>query len=106
MSTAAWELTNAGVLDAPTLVAATAPVRVLHLINGEHYSGAERVQDQLALNLGRYGYAVGFGCLKPGRFDQARQAREAPWSGCRCAAVSTCDRRGNWRIWCASSPTR
>ncbi len=53
-------------------------VRALHVINGEHYSGAERVQDLLALNLKEFGFEVGFACLKPGRFDALRSAKEAP----------------------------
>jgi len=51
--------------------------RVLHVINGEHYSGAERVQDLLALNLPKMGYHVDFACVKPGRFLEARIATEA-----------------------------
>ena len=39
---------------------------MLHIINGEDYAGAERVQDTLALRLPDYGYEVGFACLKPG----------------------------------------
>lgn len=54
------------------------PIRVLHVINGEHYAGAERVQDLLAASLGPLGFEVGFACLKPGRFDRARQFRRAP----------------------------
>jgi glycosyltransferase involved in cell wall biosynthesis len=52
-------------------------LRVLHVINGQHYSGAERVQDLLALNLSRFGFEVGFACLKPGRFADLRQAQQA-----------------------------
>lgn len=51
--------------------------KVLHLINGEFYSGAERVQDLLGLSLPRYGWDVGFACLRPGRFAGERRAREA-----------------------------
>ena len=51
--------------------------RVLHVINGEFYAGAERVQDLLALRLGDFGYEVEFACLKDGEFDQKRQARQA-----------------------------
>ena len=56
----------------------TAPVRVLHLINGEDYAGAERVQDHLALRLPEEGFEVGFACLKPRRFAAMRRAVDAP----------------------------
>lgn len=52
--------------------------RVLHIINGDLYAGAERVQDLLALNLGRHGYEVGFVTLKPGLFDHSRRAAATP----------------------------
>ncbi|MBX3433854.1 MAG: glycosyltransferase [Pirellulales bacterium] len=52
--------------------------RVLHVVNGEHYSGAERVQDLLAGYLPACGYAVGFACVKPDRFPRARKFAEAP----------------------------
>jgi phosphatidyl-myo-inositol alpha-mannosyltransferase len=70
------------ILKAPTALVetprrSTALVRVLHVINGEHYSGAERVQDLLALNLGRFGFDVGFACLKPGRFCAMRQSQSS-----------------------------
>lgn len=58
--------------------AATQTVRVLHVVNGEHYSGAERVQDLLALALPGFGYSVGFASLKAGRFGDYRQSIEAP----------------------------
>jgi glycosyltransferase involved in cell wall biosynthesis len=51
--------------------------RVLHVINGEHYSGAERVQDLLAENLPPCGFEVGFACVKPGRFADARKYQAA-----------------------------
>lgn len=50
---------------------------VLHVINGEHYSGAERVQDLLAARLPQSGFEVGFVCVKPGKFPSARQYRSA-----------------------------
>ena len=56
---------------------ATKTTGVLHIINGEHYAGAERVQDLLAINLGSHGYRVGLACLKPGQFEEMRQARDA-----------------------------
>jgi CelD/BcsL family acetyltransferase involved in cellulose biosynthesis len=52
--------------------------RVLHLINGDDYSGAERVQDLLALRLREFGFEVGIACTKPGRFREARQAQDVP----------------------------
>lgn len=53
-------------------------VRVLHVINGEDYAGAERVQDHLALCLPEQGFEVGFACLKPRRFAEMRCAVDAP----------------------------
>ncbi len=50
--------------------------KVLHLINGEHFSGAERVQDLLALSLNHFKYEVGFACLKFGKFPQERQSQD------------------------------
>jgi glycosyltransferase involved in cell wall biosynthesis len=56
----------------------TAVARVLHLINGEHYAGAERVQDLLALCLPQFGFEVGFVCVKPRRFAQLRRSQNVP----------------------------
>lgn len=53
-------------------------IRVLHIINGDLYSGAERVQDLLALRLPKLGCDVGVVCLKPGQFVERRQAIETP----------------------------
>jgi glycosyltransferase involved in cell wall biosynthesis len=50
----------------------------LHLVNGEHYSGAERVQDLLARQLPRFGCEVGFVCVKPQRFPNSRDTKTAP----------------------------
>lgn len=52
--------------------------RVLHVINGEHYSGAERVQDLLASALPEFGYEVAFACVKPGSFEQRRRSQSTP----------------------------
>ena len=48
---------------------AEALVRVLHLVNGEHFSGAERVQQLLGKNLPIFGVEPWFACLKPGKFE-------------------------------------
>ena len=53
-------------------------IRVLHVINGEHYAGAERVQDLLASRLPDFGFEVGFACLKAAKFPRARQCQSAP----------------------------
>jgi glycosyltransferase involved in cell wall biosynthesis len=57
---------------------ATETVRVLHLINGEHYAGAERVQDLLATRLPEFGFSVGFACVKLDAFGAMRESRDAP----------------------------
>lgn len=48
-------------------------IRILHLINGEHYSGAERVQDLLVQLLNRLDFDVYLACLKPALFPRACQ---------------------------------
>ncbi len=48
--------------------------QVLHIINGEFYSGVERVLDHLAARLPDFGYGVQFACLKPVLFPQATEA--------------------------------
>lgn len=55
-----------------------AAVRVLHVINGEHYAGAERVQDLLAAGLAEFGFEVGLACLKPGQFPTKRECQQSP----------------------------
>ncbi len=57
-------------------VKATPTIRVLHVINGEHYAGAERVQDYLALRLPACGFDVNFACVKPNRFGSLRQSQQ------------------------------
>ena len=52
--------------------------RVLHLINGEHYAGAERVQDLLAQCLPECGYEVVFACVKPRQFAELRRSQKTP----------------------------
>ena len=83
-------------LEPATKSQASSRVRVLHIINGEHYSGAERVPDLLALNLTEFGFEVGFACLKPGRFDQLRHAKRAPMADLRMK--SRLDLFPAWRL--------
>lgn len=53
-------------------------LRVLHIINGQYYAGAERVQDLLAQHLPASGCDVGFACVKADEYPQQRQCREVP----------------------------
>ncbi|NQU20550.1 MAG: glycosyltransferase [Candidatus Nealsonbacteria bacterium] len=62
----------------PAQGVAVGTTRVLHVINGEHYAGAERVQDLLAAELPGLGFEVGLACLKPDRFPKLRHATDAP----------------------------
>src|SRR5947199_9899838 len=75
-------MTTALLENSPPTVTGTRPierevVRVLHLINGEHYAGAERVQDLLALCLPEQGFEIAFACVKPVKFPSARQSQNA-----------------------------
>lgn len=55
--------------------------KVMHVINGEFYAGAERVQDLLAARLPALGYPVDFFCTKTGEFAARRHARDAGLHG-------------------------
>jgi glycosyltransferase involved in cell wall biosynthesis len=72
-------------------------VRVLHVINGEHYSGAERVQDLLAANLPQAGFDVSFACLKPDKFASARKCESATLY--ELPMRSRFDVRVVWQLW-------
>lgn len=51
-------------------------VKALHVINGEHFAGAERVQQILGKRLGAFGYDPLFAMVKPGEFrNQCRLRR-------------------------------
>ncbi len=80
-------------------VPATSPIadvdalKVLHLINGEHFSGAERVQDLLALAMPRFGYSVGFACVKPDKFPEVRHSRDSE--------LFETPMKSKFDVWCA-----
>lgn len=61
----------------PTREIPSRQLKVLHLINGEHFSGAERVQQLLGKRLNSFGYDATFACLKPGKFRDKCQLRES-----------------------------
>ena len=57
--------------------------RVLHIVNGEHFAGAERVQMHLGRCLPQFGFRADFACLVPGKFHdqfdlQQSQSRAFP----------------------------
>lgn len=62
----------------PSEAASHDVTRVLHVVNGEHFAGAERVQDLLAATLPQFGFEVGFAVLKPGEFAKRRRCLTAP----------------------------
>ena len=53
-------------------------MHVLHLVNGEHYAGAERVQDLLAQWLPRFGVEVTLVWLKPDKVSRRRGCQQTP----------------------------
>ena len=76
-------------------------LRVLHVVDGEHYAGPERVQDLLAERLPEFGFEAAFVTLKQGAFAVHRQAKAAP---CVSAAMM-----GRWDLtaaWRAASLIR
>jgi glycosyltransferase involved in cell wall biosynthesis len=73
---APWSCENSDVVA--TIGKDRPPIRALQVINGEHYAGAERVQDLLAKRLPECGVEVGFACLKSGTFAELRQSDTTP----------------------------
>ena len=53
-----FELSQATLAHTQTCVG-----KVLHVINGEHFSGAERVQQLLGKRLPQFGFAAEFACV-------------------------------------------
>jgi glycosyltransferase involved in cell wall biosynthesis len=76
--TASVPLTSLHLPVTPESSTAIETVPILHLINGEHYAGAERVQDLLAKRLPEFGFSVAFACVKLDVFDAMRESRDAP----------------------------
>lgn len=54
-------------------------LRVLHLVNGEHFAGAERVQSHLGRCLPKLGVKADFACIKPGQFANAVDDAGGTW---------------------------
>ena len=74
-------------------------LRVLHVVNGEHFSGAERVQSHLGRCLPQYGVAADFACVKPGRFAEVLEQQTDNWGTCHRLPMSRrFDIQPAWRI--------
>ncbi len=71
-------------------------IRVLQVVNGEHYAGAERVQDLLAIRLPEFGVEVGFACVKPNRFPEMRRSQLTPLA--KVPMRWRFDLRAAWRL--------
>ncbi|EMI20255.1 glycosyl transferase, group 1 family protein [Rhodopirellula maiorica SM1] len=72
---------------------------VLHVINGEYFSGAERVQSHLGRCLPHFGIAADFVCVKPGKFPQVIAEQDLQWGRCHLAPMkSRFDLRAVFRI--------
>ncbi len=71
-------------------------VRVVHVVNGEHYAGAERVQDLLATGLSEFDVQTTFVCVKPNRFAAMRRSQSTPLVN--LPMRSRFDLRPAWRL--------
>lgn len=72
--------------------------RVLHLVNGEHFSGAERVQSHLGRCLPEFGVAADFACVKPGKFAEMLK-QDGEWGQGHDAPMnSRLDLRAAWMV--------
>lgn len=52
---------------------------VLHVVNGEHFSGAERVQSHLGRCLPAFGVTADFASVKPGKFADMVAEKDGEW---------------------------
>ncbi len=74
-------------------------LRVLHVVNGEHFAGAERVQSHLGRCLPQFGITADFACVKPGKFFAMLSENEGQWGkGYETAMKGRFDLRPAWRI--------
>ncbi|MCC9602786.1 glycosyltransferase family 4 protein [Stieleria sp. JC731] len=77
----------------------TQQASVLHLVNGEHFSGAERVQSHLGRCLPEWGVKADFVCLKPGKFAAILSEQGGQWGKCFEAPMANrFDLRCVWKV--------
>ncbi|WP_197172020.1 glycosyltransferase family 4 protein [Novipirellula aureliae] len=73
--------------------------KVLHVINGEHFAGAERVQSHLGRCLPEFGITADFVCIKPGKFPQVLKENGGDWGRCHLAKMQNrFDLRSAFRV--------
>jgi glycosyltransferase involved in cell wall biosynthesis len=63
-------------------------LKVLHVVNGEFFAGAERVQSHLGRCLPRFGVAADFACVKRGKFAALVDQQKGNWGQCFDAGMS------------------
>lgn len=69
-------------------------LKVLHIVNGEHFSGAERVQSHLGRCLPEFGVRADFAMVKPGQFAKKIHEQNGDWgSGFQTAMTGRFDLR-------------
>lgn len=74
-------------------------LRVLHVVNGEHFAGAERVQSHLGRCLPRLGVQGDFAMVKPGKFAQVLREQDGIWGeGFAIRMNSPFDLRPAWQL--------
>ena len=74
-------------------------LKVLHLVNGEHFSGAERVQSHLGRRLPSFGVAADFACVKPGKFARMIDDQGGQWgNGYETPMSHRFDLRAAWKV--------
>ena len=83
--------------ETPAAPAQTA--RVLHVVNGEHFSGAERVQSHLGRCLPLEGITADFACVKPGRFADMLDERSDLPIGENWGRGYRVKMRGRWDLF-------
>tara|TARA_R110002049_G_scaffold2750_2_gene21375 strand:+ start:76865 stop:78268 length:1404 start_codon:yes stop_codon:yes gene_type:complete len=74
-------------------------LKVLHVVNGEHFSGAERVQSHLGRCLPAFGVAADFACVKPGKFAKLIDQQGGQWgNGFEVPMSNRFDLRAAWKV--------
>ena len=87
--------------DESKAIAATPAIdlKVLHIVNGEHFSGAERVQSHLGRCLPLLGVAADFACVKPGKFARLIDEQGGGWgNGYDVPMSNRVDLRAAWQV--------